>query len=234
MKRWTKPAGLALFGMMAASPALAEPAIVMTDLNMRAGPGPEYPVVATIRSDSAVDVLGCMGSWCDVTVEGARGWASASYIAFDIEGSPVIVPEVGTRMDIPEADFEAESYWDENYRDEPFYVERERYIHGGFAGGAATGAIAGAVVGGPVGAAVGGLAGAAIGTTIVPPERVTTYIEEEPVEPVRIDREVSVGVSLPETVVLHPVPEYEYQYAMVNSRPVLVEPGSRRVVYVYR
>ena len=44
--------------------------------------------------------------------------------------------------------------------------------------------------------------------------------------------EVVVGSSLPDTVELREIPDYEYRYVYVNDRPMLVEPGSRRVVYV--
>ena len=42
------------------------------------------------------------------------------------------------------------------------------------------------------------------------------------------------GAGLPDTVTLAPVPGSEYQYAYVNGVPVLVEPSSRRVRYIYR
>jgi hypothetical protein len=41
-------------------------------------------------------------------------------------------------------------------------------------------------------------------------------------------------VSLPADVALQPVPDYEYQYAYVNRVPVLVQPQTRRIVYIYR
>ena len=37
---------------------------------------------------------------------------------------------------------------------------------------------------------------------------------------------------MPRTVVLHRVPKYHYEYAVVNHRRVIVEPGTRRVVKV--
>jgi hypothetical protein len=39
---------------------------------------------------------------------------------------------------------------------------------------------------------------------------------------------------LPENVVLTPVPDYDYQYAYINNVPVLVDPSTRRVQYLYR
>jgi len=45
---------------------------------------------------------------------------------------------------------------------------------------------------------------------------------------------VVVGASLPQTVVLNNVPDYRYQYVYVNDTPVLVDPLTRRIVYVFR
>jgi hypothetical protein len=42
------------------------------------------------------------------------------------------------------------------------------------------------------------------------------------------------GVGLPESVALTPVPGTDYGYAYVNSLPVLVEPSTRQVEYIYR
>ncbi|CAD7031578.1 hypothetical protein RHAB21_01885 [Pseudorhizobium halotolerans] len=102
--------------------------------------------------------------------------------------------------------------------------------------GAAGGAVTGAIVGGPIGAAVGGIVGAAAGTAIdPPPERVVTYVREQPVpaQPVVVEREVVVGQPLPQTVVLTPVPEApEYAYTYVNERRVIVDPNTYTVVQV--
>ena len=74
----------------------------------------------------------------------------------------------------------------------------------------------------------------AAGTVIDPPERVRTYVTTNRVEPVYLDGEVVVGAGLPETVVLREIPDYEYRYVYVNGQPVLVEPCTRRIVYVMR
>lgn len=101
--------------------------------------------------------------------------------------------------------------------------------------GAASGAVTGAIVGGPVGAAVGGVAGAIIGTAIdPPPQQVVTYVQQAPApQPVVMQEQVAVGVKLPETVVVTPVPENpKYAYAVVNKQRVIVEPKSRQVIQV--
>ncbi|MCT7376490.1 DUF1236 domain-containing protein [Chelativorans salis] len=65
-----------------------------------------------------------------------------------------------------------------------------------------------------------------------PPREVITYVERNRVEPIYLEGEVSVGIGLPETVEVYDIPDYDYRYVYVNGRPVLVEPQSRRVVYV--
>ncbi|OHV84949.1 DUF1236 domain-containing protein [Rhizobium sp. LCM 4573] len=102
--------------------------------------------------------------------------------------------------------------------------------------GAVGGAVTGAIIGGPVGAAVGGAVGAVAGTAIdPPPDRVVTYVREQPLPPqaVIVEQPVVVGRPVPEQVVLMPVPEEPaYAYAVVNEQRVIVDPGSRTVVQV--
>ena len=104
--------------------------------------------------------------------------------------------------------------------------------------GAAGGAATGAIVGGPAGAAVGGVAGAAIGAAIdPPPQKVVTYVRQAPAPTTRVvvKEKVVVGRSLPETVVVTPVPDDpKYAYAIVNDQRVIVEPSSRKVIQVIR
>lgn len=67
-----------------------------------------------------------------------------------------------------------------------------------------------------------------------PPPAVGSYVVSHPVAPVYLNGEVVEGVGLPEDVALAPVPEYDYQYAYINNQPVLVQPSTRRVEYIYR
>jgi uncharacterized protein YraI len=68
---------------------------------------------------------------------------------------------------------------------------------------------------------------------IVPPPEVLTYIERAPMEAVPYDGEVVVGATLPGEMVISQVPNYQYSYVRINDRPMLVDPQSRRIVYVY-
>ncbi|HTO34368.1 MAG TPA: DUF1236 domain-containing protein [Pararhizobium sp.] len=101
--------------------------------------------------------------------------------------------------------------------------------------GAAGGAVTGAIVGGPVGAAVGGVAGAIAGTAIdPPPQRVVTYVQQQPVQQsVVVKQPIVVGKPIPQDVVLMPVAEDpRYSYTVVNEQRVIVDPQTRTVVQV--
>src|SRR6185503_21358029 len=74
--------------------------------------------------------------------------------------------------------------------------------------GAVGGCVTGAIVGGPVGAAIGCALGAAVGVAIVPPPApVVTYVTTQPTATaVTVQGELVVGATLPEPVILYPVP----------------------------
>lgn len=60
--------------------AMAYPAQVSQDLNMRTGPGTNYQVLGVLPGGAIVDVEGCRGSWCRVEYRGRQGWTSARFL----------------------------------------------------------------------------------------------------------------------------------------------------------
>jgi hypothetical protein len=109
--------------------------------------------------------------------------------------------------------------------------------------GAEEGAAAGERAAGPLGAIVGGTIGAATGTVggilgVEERPRFREYVIREHHPSFRNRDEVRIGAVLPERgVTLYAVPrEYHvrpgYRYAIVNDRPVIVEPRSRRIVEI--
>ena len=216
------------------APLQAMEASATTALNMRAGPGPNFPVVDVIPENQNVTVLGCIegSAWCDVTFGTTRGWAYSEYL------TGAEVSQSVARMQTPTVTYSTDTYWQENYADRPFYAERERYVADpgstGSVAGAAGGAITGALIGGPIGAAVGGAAGLVLGDALDPPAEVRTYVTQQQPAPVYLDGEVVLGAGVPQNVTLQTIPDYEYRYAYINGQPVLVEPQSRRIVYIYR
>ena len=186
------------------------------DLNIRSGPGPQFPVIGVIEADSAVALSGCLetGTWCSVNYDGTEGWAYAGYLVAEHAGAPVVITERRAEIGVPVSEYDGPEE--------------------GMTLGAVGGAVAGALIAGPVGAVVGGVAGASTGVAIDPPTEVETYVISNEREPVYLDGEIVVGAGVPETVELYPVPDFEYSYAYINERPVLVDPGSRRIVYIVR
>ncbi|WP_442874022.1 DUF1236 domain-containing protein [Aurantimonas sp. C2-4-R8] len=210
-------AGAATAIAATAMPAFAQTVVkATTDLNVRAGPGPNYEIVGVIANEGNATVEGCIegGSWCKVTVDGQEGWAYSDYLTADMSGEQIVVTTRRQELAVPVATYENDA--------------------GGGLAGATTGAVAGAIVGGPIGAAIGGAAGLAAGAVIDPPETAVSYVRSNQVDPVYLEGEAVVGASLPETVELREIPDYEYRYVYVNGQPVLVEASTRKVVYVVR
>src|SRR5680860_1686681 len=82
--------GLLILGL-AATPAMAqeEPnGYPISDVNLRAGPGTEYPVLVTVPTDAPITILGCLEdyTWCDTIFEENRGWMSSIYLAGFYDG----------------------------------------------------------------------------------------------------------------------------------------------------
>ena len=109
---------------------------------------------------------------------------------------------------------------------------------GGAAAGAIGGAAVGGAVGGPIGAAAGAATGAAVGgLTGDSRARFRTYARGRGYPSYRYNESLRVGAVLPESgVTYYDVPaEYgvrNYRYTIVNDEPVLVDPGSRRIVEI--
>jgi hypothetical protein len=188
-----------------------------TNLNVRAGPGSNYPVVGTLGAGQSIGIDGCLnrGTWCRLST--GEGWVSSKFLGTAIQGAPVIAYEGGAGTTV-------------------IHRGADTTATGAITGGAA-GAITGGVLGGPAGAAIGGVAGfvggGAVGTAINPPAQVRTYVTAHRVRPIEMQSNVVVGTTLPGDVELGTIPDYEYRYAYVGDQPVLVEPGTRRIVYMY-
>lgn len=112
----------------------------------------------------------------------------------------------------------------------------------GLVRGAEDGAARGDSVAGPLGAVVGGAIGAAVGTAngilgIDRRDRFRIYALGERRPSFSYRGQLRVGTVLPaDGVVYYDVPpEFalpDYNYTVVNDHPVLVEPGTRRVVEI--
>ncbi|MCF8475844.1 MAG: DUF1236 domain-containing protein [Pseudolabrys sp.] len=191
---------LSAFGASAATVAAAT-----TPLNIRTGPGPQYPVIGAIPDKGQATISGCIAGsrWCQVNYSGKQGWAYSQYLVMNVSGQTMSVSQA---RDLPPVTYTAPA------------------------------ATVGSTVLTPT---ISGDFIAPVATTpplsIAPlPPTVQTYVVDHPVTPVYLNGEVVQGAGLPPNVVLAPVPDSDYNYAYVNGVPVLVEPTSRRVTYIYR
>jgi hypothetical protein len=59
-------------------PAAADPGVAGKTVNLRQGPGTNYPIIGKIPAGSAVDISACQGQWCTIAFQGQTGYAIAS------------------------------------------------------------------------------------------------------------------------------------------------------------
>lgn len=182
-----------------------------TPLNVRAGPGPQYNVVGVIKQDGRTHMLGCIqdSPWCQVDYHGKQGWAYSKYLTTEIAGQPMVIAGNTAQIGVP-----------------PVTYERPATATVETVGSAPPQPITGTLIERPT-----------TSTTqyvVNPSPTVRSYVIGHPAQPVYLNGEVVVGAGLPENVALQPVPGTEYEYAYVNRVPVLVQPQTRRIVYIYR
>jgi uncharacterized protein YraI len=120
-------AGAALLaGIAVPALAAAAPGFATGNVNIRAGPGTDYPVITTISAGSGVEIIGCLSgwAWCDVAWAGARGWVAGNYLQAVYQEQRVYLPTYAPRVGLPVVSFSF-GYWDTHYRARPFYRERD-------------------------------------------------------------------------------------------------------------
>jgi uncharacterized protein YraI len=175
-------------------------------LNIRSGPGPQYSIIGAIPQNGQTVIVGCIrGSlWCQVSYNGRQGWAYAQYLAAQLSGRSLVLAQ--DLNAVPQVTYQV-----------PVETTGTAIV-------APT--ITGTLIPRP----------AAAEPLVIapPPAAIGSYVVSHPVPPAYLNGEVVEGAGLPEDVVLAPVPGSDYQYAYVNNAPVLVEPATRRVHYIYR
>ena len=201
-----------------------------TDLNLRSGPGPEQPVIGFIKARQKASILGCVeGSlWCQVSFRGKTGWAYSQYMSLQAGGGRIVVREPANLADVPVTSYDAYGYREPTYRADvaPVAAAITDTVVGN--GGSGAGAI-----GAPARPAV------YVNTynpfnVAPPPPAIGQYVATNTTNSFYYSGDVVVGASLPRTVTLNNVPDYRYQYVYVNDTPVLVDPVTRQIVYVFR
>ncbi|HZV93015.1 MAG TPA: SH3 domain-containing protein, partial [Caldimonas sp.] len=112
--------------------AAAQDATTTKFVNLRAGPARDYPLVATLGPGTPLAVQGCTVGygWCDVIgAGGLRGWVYAGNLAYPYQNSEVPLLGYGATIGLPIITFSIGSYWNDYYRNRPFYRDRDRWSH---------------------------------------------------------------------------------------------------------
>jgi uncharacterized protein YraI len=198
------------FAAMTAAAALSAPASAeivasaTTPLNIRSGPGPQYSIIGAIPDRAQATVTGC--------IQGSL-WCQVSYNG--------------------RQGWAYSQYLTATLSGRSFAVAESVHAMPAVTYQAPIETVGSAV---PVPAITGTLIAPPAGPLLAlnPPPAVGSYVVSHPVAPVYLNGEVVEGVGLPEDVALAPVPEYDYRYAYINNQPVLVQPSTRRVEYIYR
>jgi uncharacterized protein YraI len=185
--------------------AAATVATATTPLNIRSGPGPQYSVIGAIPDRGQTTIIGCIQGSLWCQVS-YRGRQGWAYAQY------LTARLAGRPLILAEG-----------LSNVPAVTYRAPVETVGTA--VPVPAVSGTLIARP-----------ATGQPLViaPPPAVGAYVASHPVAPVYLNGEVVEGAGLPEDVALAPVPGFEYRYAYVNSVPVLVEPQTRRVEYIYR
>jgi uncharacterized protein YraI len=110
----TRGSRLAAFGAGVAFLAMAGSALAVegystAHLNLRTGPGTQYPVIGVMEYNVRTEITGCLAdySWCSVSVAGLNGWASAEYLVVDKGGEVMQITGEDSGIPVVEADVEA-------------------------------------------------------------------------------------------------------------------------------
>lgn len=112
--------------VFSATAATAATATATTSVNVRSGPGVQYEVVDTLPPGEVVNLIGCDGDWCEISMgRDGSGFAAADYL--DYAGG------TRTRVIVEEDDptvitgLSVGGYWE----DRPYYFRDGYYYWGG-------------------------------------------------------------------------------------------------------
>jgi uncharacterized protein YraI len=125
-------AALATFAAALPQAASAQEARASNWVNLRAGPEAGYPLVARLAPGTPLVVQGCTAGygWCDVVgPDGLRGWVYAANLVYPYESRSVPVIGYGALIGLPIVTFVIGSYWNDYYRNRPWYGNRARWEH---------------------------------------------------------------------------------------------------------
>ena len=114
--------------ILGASIANASEAYTTSSAWLRTGPDRSFPTIMRVQRSSTVDVIGCTSGyrWCDVEVNGERGWLQSNQLQMVYNGRRGSLSRLGPLMDLMILQFNFGDYWDNHYRSRPWYNDQNR------------------------------------------------------------------------------------------------------------
>lgn len=96
-------AGALLAGLLISGQAMAATAFATAHLNIRTGPGEQFPISGKMRWNQRGEVSGCVAdySWCHIATPNGIGWASGEYLILDTSRGTETVQQFGAKSGIP-------------------------------------------------------------------------------------------------------------------------------------
>lgn len=93
MKRQTSILTAAALLLLSAVAAAADPAVVDSKLNLRAGPGPAFGIIAVVPPGTKLDVQSCGEDWCRVRFGRQNGYASKALLKIGVDSFASATPQ---------------------------------------------------------------------------------------------------------------------------------------------
>ncbi|OSZ70861.1 hypothetical protein CAP39_07905 [Sphingomonas sp. IBVSS1] len=93
------------------------------------GPDWSHPRAGLLYPWTNVTIAGCLPdwSWCDVISRGSRGWVAGRDVGGSWQGRRQSINLIAPHLGIAILPFVFQAYWNQHYRNQPFYAERDRW-----------------------------------------------------------------------------------------------------------
>ncbi len=133
MKKIVLLCASAAASMIVSTAAFAANGSTSQGVEIQAGPGSEYPDVMRLAPNLKITIHACTRAWdwCDIEWRGNRGWAPAAALDYRLDDTLLPVSDFGPRVGLPQVEFNLTRYWDANYRQRPWYSQRQEWVERG-------------------------------------------------------------------------------------------------------
>jgi len=121
VRRIGLPVIAGLLVALSAEAAAAAPTRVLSNTNLRQGPGTNFGVLATVPGGNVVEITNCAAQWCTAQWRGLTGYMVATNLDLGpapapVAGPPAVVVEPAPYFGPPYYYYGPRRYWGPRYR----------------------------------------------------------------------------------------------------------------------